>query len=307
MKKYKILMFHSVGKNENQIRDEYHIVDALRTLGHEIFTNDENKLSEVDLILCFKSNTWGLEHLKRWKEKTRAPIWLQTFDNMDRFPQFYPIIKEADLWLAEELGRYDRWKNENIPFYWFPHHAVPEKYFYKVDKPKIYDVVFTGTPYGCQYNPDKFELLRAIQEKFDLHVFGNNQQGWKNQGIKNVYPAVFDEKLSDIYGQSKIVIAISNVQLSGYWSIRSSQILMCGAFGLIRFTPQMEKELKDNVVYFQDISECLEEIDYYLKHDDEREQIARQGHEYAKKYLSTIQRAKELIILFENRKSLCNQ
>lgn len=302
--KYKILMFHSTGLNEGQIRDEYHIADSLRELGHEVFTNDETQLQNVDLVLCFKSNTFGIEHVKRWKSLTQAPIWIFTFDRMDRASQFYPIIKECDLWLGEELQFKKRWEEEGLPFYWFPNHSVPLKYFYKVEKPDIYDVVFTGTPYGYQYNPDKFELLRAIQEKFDLHVFGNNENGWKNQGIKNIHPAVFDEKLSDIYGKSKIVLGISNSQCEGYWSIRSAQALMCGAFHLVRFTPQMEKELKDNVEYFQDIRSCLNKIEYYLNNDIARFNIQQRGYEYAQKYLSTTQRVRELIILFENRKSL---
>lgn len=297
-------MFHNTGLNESQIRDEFHIADALQELGHQVFTNDESIASEVDLILAFNSNQVSPERIKEWKIKTQAPIWFWTFDNCDRRPAIYEIIKEVNLWLGEELQRVPRFRQEGLPFYWFPNHAIPEKYFYKVDKPKIYDVVFTGAPYSCQYNPDKFELLRAIQNKFDLHVFGNDETGWKNQGIKNVHPAAFDEKLSDIYGQSKIVVGISNAQIEGYWSIRSSQTLMCGAFCLVRFTPQMEKELKHHVAYFQDIPDCLEKIDYYLKNEEEREQVAREGYEYAKKYLSIQQRVRELIILFENRDSL---
>ena len=300
--KYKILMRGNFGKSHNQICDENHIRDAFRELGHEVFENDESQIANIDLILTFKSNSIGPETIREWKLKTNAPIWIWTFDNMDRFPWFYDIAKECDLWLGEELERVDRFKQQSIPFYYFPNHAVPQKYFYKVDKPKIYDAVFTGTPYDEQYDPDKFELLKAIQEKFDLHIFGNDGHGWINRGFKNVHPPAFDDCLSKVYGQSKIVIGISNCQCEGYWSIRSSQALMCGAFMLVRFTPQMEKELKDNVVYFNSIPDCLEKIDYYLKNESEREMIAQQGYEYAQKYLTNKQRCKELIILFENFK-----
>ncbi len=288
------------GKSYGATCDENFIRDGFRKLGVEVF---ENLIPEqVDLILTFKSNKYGVEDIKKWKEK--APVWIWTFDNMDRFPQFYPVIKECDLWLGEELGRSCRFKQEGLPFYYFPYHAVPSQVFYPQTGVREYDVVFTGTPYGGDYKPDKFELLRAVQERFDLHVFGNNEEGWKKQGIKNVHPPVFDEQLSTLYGKSKIVLAISNVQCEGYWSIRTSQALMCESFVLVRFTPQMEKELKDTVVYFQDIPDCLEKIEYYLKHEDKRNAIARRGYENAFLNLKTEQRLKELIILYDNRKSL---
>jgi len=293
-------MMGNFGYSLGQKCDEDHIAKGFRSLGIEVFENEIPK--QVDLILTFKNKKYTPEDVKKWKEK--APVWVWTFDNMDRFTWFYPYAKECDLWLGEELGRRERFIKEGLPFYYFPYHAVPPDVFYPIRQSKIYDVVFTGTPYGGDYDPDKFELLKEIQKKFDLHIFGNNPEGWKSYGFENVHQPMFDEKLSEIYGQSKIVIALSNVQCEGYWSIRTSQSLMCGACTLARFTPQMEKELKDNVAYFQTIDDCLNKIDYLLKFDEERDKLALRGFLYARAYLTTVQRLKELLILFENRNSL---
>lgn len=290
------------GMSYGQKCDEDHIEAGFKHLGIPTVRNEIAE--DTDLVLAFKSNKFGASHVKEWKEKTKAPVWIWTFDNMDRFKWFYEIAKECDLWLGEELGRKARFEQEGLPFYYFPYHAVPSEVFKKKGLPKEYDVVFTGTPYSCQYDPDKNKLLLAIQDRFDLHVFGNNESGWRSIGIKNAHPPAFDEKLSDIYAKARIVIAISNVQCEGYWSIRTTQALMCGAFTLARFTPQMEKELKDNVSYFQTIDECLGRIDYYLKNDTRRTRIALRGYEYAQRYLTTQQRLKELIILYENRDSI---
>jgi spore maturation protein CgeB len=61
------------------------------------------------------------------------------------------------------------------------------------------------------------------------------------------------------------------------------------------------------VAYFQTIEECLGKIDYYLKNEQERRETSEKGYEYARKYLTTQQRLKELIILYENKESLCKQ
>jgi len=296
----KVSMMGNFGLSCGQTCDEDHIANGFRNLGIEVF---ENEIPEqVDLILTFKNKKYSPEDVKKWKEK--APVFVWTFDNMDRFSWFYDYARECDLWLGEELGRKSRWEREGLPFYYFPYHAVPPEVFHPTPQGKIYDVVFTGTPYGCEYNPDKFELLMAIQDRFDLHVFGNNKEGWATRGIKNVHDPMFDKDLSDLYSKSRVVIAISNVQCEGYWSIRTSQALMCGAFTLVRFTPQMEKELKDNVIYFQDIPECLEKIEYYLNDYEEREKVAYKGHEFALMNLTTEQRLKELLVIYANRRSI---
>ena len=289
------------GKSFGATCDENYIADGFRNLGVEVFENEIP--DQVDLILTFKNKKYTPEDIKEWKKK--APVWIFSFDNMDRFPWFYPYAKECDLWLGEELGRRERFIQEGLPFYYFPYHAVPDDVFIHQDlQTKEYDVVFTGTPYDCDYKPNKFELLKAVQDNYDLHIFGNNREGWEIRGFKNVHDAKFDQELAEVYGKSKIVLAISNCQCEGYWSIRTTQALMCGVFTLARFTPQMEKELKDNVVYFQDIPDCLEKIDYYLKNENERELIAQKGYEFALRNLTTEQRLKELLILFENKNDI---
>lgn len=296
----KISLMGNFGKSYGQTCDENHIAKGFRDLGIEVF---ENEIPDgVDLILGFKSNKFGAEQVKEWKKK--APVWLWTFDNCDRFSWFYPIAKEADLWLGEELGRRERFIQEGLPFYYFPYHAVPPDIFKPLNLEKEYDVVFTGTPYDQESNPNKFELLKAIDDKFNLHIFGNNPEGWKARGFKNVHEPAFDNKLSEVYGKAKLAVAISNCQCEGYWSIRTSQCLMCGIATLARFTPQMEKELKDNVMYFQTIPECLEKIDYLLIHQTEREVLATNGYAFAINNLTTTQRLKELLILYENRDSI---
>ena len=295
-----ISLMGNFGLSLGQICDEDHIAKGFEQLGINVFKNEIPEY--VDLILTFKNKKYTVEDIKEWKKK--APVWIWSFDNMNRFSWFYPIAKECDLWLGEELGRRERFKQEGLPFYYFPYHAVPPDIFYNIQQAKEYDVVFTGTPYGGDYNPNKHELLKAIDEQEDLHIFGNNTDGWNSHGYKNVHEPMFDTKLSEVYSKAKVVIALSNVQCEGYWSIRTSQALMCGACVLVRFTPQMEKELRDNVVYYQDIDDCLKKLRYLLREDKVREQLAMKGYLYAHACLTTNQRLKELLTLYEFRRSL---
>src|SRR3989338_3816277 len=146
--------------------------------------------------------------------------------------------------------------------------AGDEKVFRPFDPPidhtKPYDVTFMGTPYGAEMRK---ELLLAVQEKFDLHVWGNNPESWKNWGIKNVHGPAFDQAANEIINQSKIILGVSNCSCEGYWSVRTACVMLAGGFHIVRFTPQMEKECGDGVIYFSDIEDCLKKIEYYLDKD----------------------------------------
>lgn len=293
-----------------QITDETYIANAFRELNHEVFENQI--VPDVDFILMFKSNKYGVQHIQEWKSKTKAPIFIWTFDWMRRFPQFSDVLKESDVWLGEEEGIRESLYRDGFPFYYFPNHAVNPKVFYPMDLPKEYDVSFTGTPYF----QERTDMLKAIEiAGIDLHIFGNNEEEWKQKGFKNVHSPVFDEKLSEMVAKSKIVVGISNTLCAGYYSIRSSQVMLCKGFMLDRFAPYMEKELKDGIEYWNTHEELIEKIKYYLEHEDERLAIAEKGYQIAINNLTNKQRCKELIILFERFKQLgkekflqiCNQ
>ena len=309
-RKYKISMMGNFGKSYGQTCDENFIKDALGDLGHEVFENQI--VSNVDLILMFKSNKYGVQHVKEWRTKTNAPVFILSFDFMKRFEWFFPIAKECDLWLGEEEGLKEEWKQRGLPFYQFPNHAVNPKVFYPMDLLKEYDVSFFGTPYF----QERTDMLKAIENAgFNLYIFGNNPSEWKQHGFKNVMGSAFDEKLSEMVAKSRIVVGISNTLCEGYYSIRPSQVMLCKGFMIDRFCPYMEKELKDGCEYWNTHEELIEKIRYYLEHENERLAIAEKGYQIAINNLTNKQRCKELVILFERFKQLgkekflqiCNQ
>ena len=85
------------GLSYGQICDEEHIRDALKELGCIVYenNNDPEILKSLDLILTFKSNKVGVNHIRDWKSKTKAPIFIWSFDNMERFKWFYDIVEPS--------------------------------------------------------------------------------------------------------------------------------------------------------------------------------------------------------------------
>ncbi|GAH04494.1 unnamed protein product, partial [marine sediment metagenome] len=107
----------------------------------------------------------------------------------------------------------------------------------------------------------------------------------------------------DIINSTKINLDISNDarkpaenQIKG----RVAEITMCGGFLLTGYHPELHEmfDIGKEIVCYTDRADMLKKIDYYLKHDDEREAIAEAGYKRAQKdhtYVELFKRAFEMV------------
>lgn len=151
----------------------------------------------------------------------------------------------------------------------------------KMDLPKTDDVIFLGSNY-LQINnylenyQFRYNLMKQIDDKFNLTVYG---KGW--DGFKKPRAWVHTGHKTEAVNRAKITVgvtAVDNAYLYLSWP-RVFQTMACGTLHLTQYVPGLEKIFtnRKHIVWFRTVSECLELIDYYLKHDDEREAIAEAG------------------------------
>jgi len=146
--------------------------------------------------------------------------------------------------------------------FWLPYACDPEVHK-KFELPKIYDIVFVGNTNIDIYS-ERVRLLKLIAEKFNLKVFNN----------------VYGADLAKIYSQAKIVF---NKSADGEINMRIFEAMSCGS---LLITDHIKRETgieylfqdKQHLVFYDNEKDLLEKIDYYLKHDKEREKIALCGH-----------------------------
>lgn len=146
---------------------------------------------------------------------------------------------------------------------WIPLACDPEIHK-KLDIDKKYDVGFVGS-YGGK-NSEREKLLLEIKNKFPNSFIG----------------AAPYTQMSEIYSASKIGI---NCSLNDDVNMRIFEILSCGAMLITsRIKQNGLEELFEEGRHFK-AYETAEEltalIEYYLKHDEEREKIALAGYEEA--------------------------
>ncbi|HPD61701.1 MAG TPA: glycosyltransferase [Thermodesulfobacteriota bacterium] len=133
---------------------------------------------------------------------------------------------------------------------------------------------------GAAKDPDRVNLIKEINKHFNLKVWGGE---WERHGLKchkhNVYP----DEFAKICSGSKIILGIDvSDQVEGYFSNRTWITLGCGGFLLTRYVPGLEKIFinKKHLVWYHNIDECPHLIAEYLKKDEERERISREGYHY---------------------------
>lgn len=142
---------------------------------------------------------------------------------------------------------------------------------------------------------ERLDLLKAISE--DLPKISRKPYAAKLYthnptpelpAIKNMGPIDFYDNMPYVFKCSKINLNISLRSIKNGIPLRCMDILGAGGFLLSNFQADFLNHFvpDEDFVYFDSKEDLLNKCNYYLEHDDERKQIARNGYEKAKKFHS---------------------
>ncbi len=176
-----------------------------------------------------------------------------------RQAKHYDFVFAAQKEGAQKLTKVLRKKVEWIA------HACDPKIHRKLNLEKKYAVGFVGS-YGGR-GSEREELLLEVKSQFPSSFIGG----------------ALHTQIAEIYSSSRIGI---NYSLNNDINMRMFEILSCG-------TMLITSKIKENgfaelfkeglhLVTYETKKELMVLIDYYLRHDEERERIARAGYELVK-------------------------
>jgi len=140
------------------------------------------------------------------------------------------------------------------------------------------------------------DVLAAFTVRSDVYLnrgkVHNMLRGMK--GLRTLTKRVSNMRLVKAISASKITITSNNIYNS--LSMRYTEVLSCGGF-LLADKPEDFDRFgyidKKHLVLYKDINDLRDKIQYYLKHDSEREHIARQGMKFVRKHHSCKRRVGE--------------
>jgi spore maturation protein CgeB len=148
------------------------------------------------------------------------------------------------------------------------------------------DIVFVGTP-----DMRRNDLLMNVYDRFGdaLMIWGANhgppyfgldEYSW-NKKLPHAGRIINGETYPYLCSNAKIILG-TNIynNIYQYFSNRNLYTMACGGFLLTSYVPGMEELFTNHkhLVWYNNQQECLDLIEYYLEHPNEREIIAQKGH-----------------------------
>lgn len=196
------------------------------------------------------------------------------FNNYDRFIALY-----SDYFITTYPSSYKKYRKYGHKNVILSQWACNQKMFKPLDLEKKYDVTFIGSAYE-----PRIEWIRYLKDNgVKVKIFG---EGWnKYDKLKGIYGGFLS---SDDFIK---VINQSKINLSFTWSSRNDGKLQfkarnfefagCNSFQLTNYDERLFRYYKHNeeIVTFNSKKNLIKKINYYLKNDKEREEIAKRAYE----------------------------
>ena len=148
-----------------------------------------------------------------------------------------------------------------------------EKYFGQVVLPK------------CVTAMEREEILEMLSERYKVHLYTIKKTPFLpkiiNRGI-----AGSRKESAFIFRYSKINLNITLRSIRSGIPLRAFEIMGSGGFLLTNFQEDYLDCFEPGVdfVYYESQEDLLSKVEYYLQHEEERRQIARNGYEKVKNY-----------------------
>lgn len=130
---------------------------------------------------------------------------------------------------------------------------------------------------------ERKEILELLSQEHevDLYTYEETPKLWK---VRNRGTAEVMEEAPKIYRCAKINLNISLKSILTGIPLRAFEIMGSGGFLLSNYQREYEEYSCNGVdyVYYMDYEDLMEKVEYYLSHEKERKEIAKNGYENVK-------------------------
>lgn len=140
-------------------------------------------------------------------------------------------------------------------------------------------------------------LLELLADYYDLRLYT-----WDHQIVPETirrFPAVQFEDSLKIYYSTKINLNITLRSIESGIPLRIFDIMSVGGFVLSNWQPEIPELFEEDreIVTFKTPEEMLEKVDYYLRHEEERLEIALNGYRKVKECYTFERQLKKIIAI----------
>ncbi|MCM1215152.1 MAG: DUF3880 domain-containing protein [Lachnospiraceae bacterium] len=143
-------------------------------------------------------------------------------------------------------------------------------------------------------------VIEKLSQKHKLHLY-TDEAYQENENIKLCGTADYQSDMPSVFRHSKINLYITPKAVESGIPQRVLDILACGGFCLTNYQPEIAECFEDGaeLVMYTDMADLVQKADYYLQHEEEREGIARAGHDKVAAQFSLRDRLSDMLHIVE--------
>ena len=185
--------------------------------------------------------------------------------------------------------------------YYVPQFTNPERFkpYEKTDK-FVHEVLFVGSDNS---NKGRECVNFAVDTGAKFDVYGKFWDGKLPAGVlKGGY--IDNDELYKHYSNAKIVLNDHrrDMKYFGFISNRIYDVTASGGFILSDYMPEIEEVYGDSIVMYKNYDEFKQKIDYYLSHEDEREELIEKARKITLENFTNVKVAQIFDNIFKNIK-----
>lgn len=193
--------------------------------------------------------------------------------------------------------------------YYFIEEILPKKVLDEMKTSMPYHAGYTGIQtdeyiYGNYFigrkltEMDRIRTLTSVAKHHPLRLYTINSS-YHAPGIENMGTVDYENEMPYVFHYSKINLNITLKSIKSGIPLRAIDIMAAGGFLLSNFQADFLEHFTpdEDFVYYNDLDDLNDKIQYYLNHDEEREQIAKNGQEKIRRYHSFEDQFRRMICL----------
>jgi hypothetical protein len=252
-----------LGRNDGA---PFYFTYVLKEMGHDVTHLSSQELpdnwGEFDMYLWVDWGEDGLTNILPYKpislEKYHPSVYI-TSDTHLGYDYRLNKAKEFDHVFCNQIRAVKEFEKDGVKAKFSPHAVLPRGYPNEPKAMKKYDIGFVGYV--------SFEKRAQMLDR----MFKEFPNFWYGQRLF--------EECAEIYRKSRIIF---NTAAVDDINMRCFEATATGSFLLTEYVPTLSECFEDGVhlATYKTMDEAIEKARYYLKHEDEREKVARAGMEH---------------------------
>lgn len=133
---------------------------------------------------------------------------------------------------------------------------------------------------------DRVSLLCAASEIASVALYSASK--FPDTEVQECGIIDYETGMPAVFRHSKINLNITLRSITSGIPLRAIDIMGAGGFLMSNYQPELDEYFinGEELVLFDSVEDMRRKLDYYLKHEEERKQIAQRGHEKAKRCFS---------------------